>query len=185
LGRLDWPNKARLGFAGQLGLRLSRPARTCGLTICGGPARPNRPARGSLPSLSLSLTTWAQGAAPCASPDRWDPLVGHPPDLVWLPDLVWDRPEWPCVHVCQCVCVATPRGCSGKCPKGLAAMRTRRRGGVAWSPRTVRPWRGSWHGGLAWGACEGAQARAAARCVRAGVRMAQRGGGVASDGAAR
>jgi hypothetical protein len=32
LGRLDRPNKARLGFAGQLGLWLSRPAQTCGLT---------------------------------------------------------------------------------------------------------------------------------------------------------
>jgi hypothetical protein len=32
---------------------------------------------------------------------------------------------------------------------------------------------GSWRGGLGWGACEGAQARAAARRVRNGARMAR------------
>jgi hypothetical protein len=32
--------------------------------------------------------------------------------------------------------------CSRKFPKGLAATRTRCRGGGAWSPRTAKPWRG-------------------------------------------
>jgi hypothetical protein len=45
------------------------------------------------------------------------------------------------VCVPKCVGVA-PKGCSGKGLKGLAATRTRRRGGGVWSPHTARPWRG-------------------------------------------
>jgi hypothetical protein len=74
------------------------------------------------PYLSLSLTTRAQGAAPRISPDRRDPLVGLPLDLVWLPDLVWLGLRVP-VHVCECQCVwCASRGCSRKCPRGLAVM---------------------------------------------------------------
>jgi hypothetical protein len=82
----------------------------------------------------------------------------------------------PCACVLGCVCGYTQR-VLGEMPQGL--------GRVAWSPHMVRPWRGSWHDSLARGTCEGAQARAPARCMRAGARMVWRGGGVASDGAAR
>jgi hypothetical protein len=45
--------------------------------------------------------------------------------------------------------VRAPGGCSGESPKGLAATRTQRRGHVAGSTRTARPWHGHGEAGHA------------------------------------
>jgi hypothetical protein len=102
LGRLDRPSRARLGFA---------VSSTCGsasrLDSWAGwarrPARPNRPAHGSLPSLSLTIR--AQGATPRACPDRWGPLVSLSTDLVWRPDPMRMWPVRSCVRDQVCVWV--------------------------------------------------------------------------------
>jgi hypothetical protein len=111
------PNQARLGFTGQLGLRLSRLARVLGLASCAGQLGLTGWPMVHSP-LSLSVTTRAQEAAPHASPDRRGQPVGLPPDLVWLPDPVWLSLGSPRVRV-------SPRAssvCLRECPRGLAAM---------------------------------------------------------------
>jgi hypothetical protein len=92
LGSAPWVSSA-CGLAGRLG---SWVGYAC------GPAWPNRPARVPPPP-SLS-TKRAQGAVPRASLNRRGPLVGLTPDLVWLPDPVWQAVV--CVRVSRCCACA-------------------------------------------------------------------------------
>jgi hypothetical protein len=129
---------AQLGSAwlrGQLGLQLSRPARSSG-----------RPAHlTGRPTTHSSLS-----------------LIGrsHVSVLVGFGTTVFGSGV--IVQGCVCVCVGivgvcaqAHARCSAKSPKGLAATRTRRCSRVAGSPRTARPWRGHgeagvWPGHVVW-----------------------------------
>jgi hypothetical protein len=165
---LNRPNKARLGFTGMLGLRLSRPARAYGLAMRSGPAQFNRPAHGPSPS-PLSLMKRAQGAAPHAPP----PPTGGARLSVSL--RIWcgcqircGRQRWSCVRVSQRVC--------GKRPG-----RVRRMAALAW-PRRERDVAVSVRGHRAQQGCGGVMARrrqdiAVWERTRAGGSLASQGRG--------
>jgi hypothetical protein len=141
------------GSAGRLG---QAAVQLCRQAWASGPSRADVI---SAPSLHGPKLGW-RPPPPSAPPPRW--LAAS------APFLLADRPaprvslggircggarircgRWVCVWApWACVC-GVPGGCSGKSLKGSAATRTRCRGHVAGSSRTVRPWRGHGEAG-AW-----------------------------------
>jgi hypothetical protein len=107
---------------GQLGLRLSRPARAHGVARGGRPARLSRPGHGPF-SPPLSLTERAQGQRPTLPPTGGALLsVSH---RIWCGGQIRCG-LGPCgsvcawVSLCVCACVwRARRVCSIKCPKEL------------------------------------------------------------------
>jgi hypothetical protein len=147
VGPAQGPTRPGLTQTGQLGLRLSRPARAHVLARRGRPARLSRPAHGLFPPpFSLSDTAGPGGSAPFSARQAGPPCRS-PIGSGVAEDPVRLGPMWFYVHVvrvCVCVCVCGMHlgRVQSNARKGLAATRTRRRGVGAWSPRTAKLWWG-------------------------------------------
>jgi hypothetical protein len=171
MGRLK-ADRLGLGSQGQLGLRLSRPARAVGwLGVLGRLGLQSITGGSSWPLLVLG--PWRQAAfylrllvlARLGCFVAFSSRLGLLLLAGWWrlsSSLHWqDGPRWRSrrdqvrragsgaadVRARACgrrgrVRGRTSRWCSGKSPKGSAATRTRCRGAGVWSPRTARPWRG-------------------------------------------
>jgi hypothetical protein len=116
VGPARGPTRLGLGFVVSSACGSADRLGFAALAMRSGPAWPNRPAHGLLPSFPLSLATRAQGQRPALSPIGGARLsVSH---RIWCGRQIrCGSGQSPCACVPTCVRVACPEGVWGKASK--------------------------------------------------------------------